>query len=64
MLCTLVDLVDGAYRCGEAPIDHTHRGGMVGILDPVMGASARAGVDGSGWAVELACGVVERSITV
>ena len=56
--------MDGAYRCGEARIDHTHRGGMVGILDPAMGASAGAGVDGSGWAVEFARGVVERSITV
>ena len=39
-------------------------GGIVGNLDPVMDAGARAGIDERGWAVELACGVVERSITV
>ncbi len=39
---------------------------MVVNLEPVMvaGAGARASIDGRGWAVELACGVVERSITV
>ena len=38
-------------------------GSMVVNLDPVS-AGARAGIDGRGWAVELAYGVVERSITV
>ena len=39
-------------------------GGMVVNLDPGMGAGERAGIDGRGWAVELAYGVMERSITV
>ena len=45
-LCTLGDLVDGAYRYGEARIGHTHRGGMVDILDPVMGRKCKSG---RGW---------------
>ena len=39
-------------------------GGMALNLDPVMGAGARVGMGGRGWVAELACGVVERSITV